>query len=214
MIPTGPSPIRYLVVDDDAFVRQHVPEYLAGDPELSFVGACSDGAEAVAVALADPPHVVLMDLQMPGMDGFTAMRRIRDAEPRTRVIALTNLDDEFSIARVLTAGGSACLPKMATRQQITDTIKAVVRHGLIVLPASAENWLGQRLATTSPFRLTERQLRILAHLAAGRPEQAILDAEHISRSTLKSDRRNLEDQLGVKGIPQLTHRARQIGLVT
>lgn len=204
--------IRVLVVDDDRQLGPMLADSLESEPDLDVVGVCTDGEEAVAFVLASPPDVVMMDLQMPGMDGYTATRKIREAGVSTRVIALTNLDTEASITRVIAAGSHGCLAKGSRTSLIINTIRLVVLHGVTVLPEHASGWLGVRMSAAARYGLSERQVRILKHIAAGESRAAITAAEHISRSTLKTDVQNLEHQLGVRGWEQLATQADQLGL--
>ena len=205
--------IRVLVVDDDRQLGPMLAESLTRLPDFEVVGICADGEEALAFVLADPPDVVMMDLQMPRMDGYTATRRIRQADLPSRVIALTNLDTEESVTRVLAAGSHGCLAKGSRTALIADAIKMVARHGVIVLPDYSSSWLGKRLSTAVRYGLTERQLRILKYIAGGVPRAAIVKAENISISTLKSDVRTLERQLGARGWDELASRTEQLHLL-
>lgn len=212
-IDTTRARIRVLVVDDDRQLGPMLAESLAKLPDIEVVGIRNDGLEALEFVFADPPDVVMMDLQMPVMDGYAATSAIRKTNLPTRVIALTNLDTEDSVIRVLAAGSNGCLAKGAGGDLIADAIRMVAWHGGIVLPDYSHAWLGKRLSASVRYGLTERQLRILKYIAGGASRAAIITAESISSSTLKSDVRTLEQQLGARGSDQLVARAEALNLL-
>jgi DNA-binding NarL/FixJ family response regulator len=116
----GPArpPIRVVVADDQAAVRDGLATLLDLDPQITVVGLAADGAQAVAAAAAHDPDVVLMDLHMPGTDGIAATALITELHPRTRVVVLTTYADDDSIQGALQAGALGYLTKDSGREDI------------------------------------------------------------------------------------------------
>src|SRR5687767_5459626 len=108
--------VRLVVVDDHPVVRDGLRGMLAGQPDLELVGEAADGAEAVVVVARARPDVVLMDLRMPGMDGVTAIGRLKAGHPEVRVLVLTTYDTDADVVRALEAGATGYLLKDAPRE--------------------------------------------------------------------------------------------------
>ena len=119
------SPIRVLVADDQRVVRDGLSMLVGMIEGVAVVGTASDGLEAVDLAKATNPHVVLMDLRMPNMDGVEATRQIRAALPETRVLVLTTYADDESLFPALHAGARGYLTKDASAEEIEQAIQAV-----------------------------------------------------------------------------------------
>ena len=117
--------IRVLVADDHDVVRFGLTSLLAGEPDMTLVAAVGDGLQAAELALDQHPDVVLMDLSMPVMDGFSAMRRIRREAPGVRILALTTHSRDAVIQRAFAAGADGYLLKESTSTEILDAIRAV-----------------------------------------------------------------------------------------
>jgi DNA-binding NarL/FixJ family response regulator len=116
--------VRVVVVDDHAAVRAGLVALLNTDPHITVVGQAADGEAALLVAMQQRPHVALMDLQMPGMDGITATRRLRAEQPGTEVLVLTACSDRSQIAAALDAGAFGFLPKDATADELLAGVHA------------------------------------------------------------------------------------------
>lgn len=202
--------IRVLVVDNEVVTCRLFCADLAAEPDLVVLEPCFSGEDAVASVLAEQPDVVLMDLQMPGMDGFTATRRILASGVPTRVIALTGLDNAIVASRVLRVGGHGCLPKIVSSGALAGAIRLVAGSDEVI---ALSNSLRKRLgATLSPFELTERQLTVLEGVTAGSTLAELAASIFASPTTVKSELKVLEIKLGVKGRIPLATRARELGL--
>ena len=128
------EPIRILIADDHAGFRSGLDALLATQPDLRVVGEAETGDEAVARALALQPDVVLMDLNMPGIDGIAATRRIVDSSPHIAVLVLTMADDDAAVFDALRAGARGYLLKGADRAELTRAIRAVASGEAIFGP--------------------------------------------------------------------------------
>ena len=115
--------IRVLVADDHAVVRSGLEELLRGPDDIDFVGSSADGETAIATALAERPDVVLMDLQMPGVDGIEATRRLRELLPSAQVVVLTSFSDRQRIMAALEAGAIGYLLKDAEPEELLAGIR-------------------------------------------------------------------------------------------
>jgi len=118
-----PDPIRVLLVDDQEMVRHSLAIFLALFDDLLLVGEASNGVEAIHLCAIHQPHVVLIDLVMPKMDGIAATRTIRREHPSTQVIALTSFQDEEKIQAVLEAGAMGYLLKNVSIDELSETIR-------------------------------------------------------------------------------------------
>ena len=177
--------IRVLVVDDHPVVRRGVTELLASVPDVEVVGATGDGADGVALAESLDPDVVLMDIEMPGVDGVEATRRIGSAAPHTAVVILTTFADRARITRALDAGAAGYLLKDAEPSELIDGIRAAAAGSTPISPRVAT-----RLATPVddpvPPSLTPREREVLALVAEGLANKQIARRLGIAEKTVKA----------------------------
>jgi two-component system, NarL family, response regulator len=174
--------IRVLAADDHPVVRAGIAAMLANEPDIDVVGLAGNGAEAVTLFEAERPDVVLMDLQMPKLDGVSAIRAIRAIDPEARVVALTTYDGDADIHRALSAGACAYLIKDAMIEQLVAAIRSAAA-GKRVIPAP----VASRLAEFTPRAdLTARELEVLQHVARGLGNKEIAQAIGRSAETVKA----------------------------
>jgi two-component system, NarL family, response regulator len=186
--------IRVLAVDDHPVVRAGLAAMLANEPDLEVVGEARNGAEGVALFEARRPDVVLMDLQMPELDGVSATRAIRGIDPGARVIVLTNFEGDADIHRALSAGACAYLLKDAPAEQLVATIRSAAA-GRRVIPAP----VAIKLAEFSPRAdLTARELEVLQHVARGLGNKEIAQVIGRSTETVKAHLETVFQKLGAK----------------
>jgi two-component system response regulator NreC len=129
--------IRVLLADDHELIRFGLGMLMSGEEDLEIVGTAADGSEAVTLALRHRPDVVLMDLSMPGEDGFAAMAEIRAAAPAIKLVVLTTHGQEEMIRRALAAGADGYLLKESAVEYIVGAIRSVVAGGAPFSPAAA-----------------------------------------------------------------------------
>jgi DNA-binding NarL/FixJ family response regulator len=193
------APIRVLIVDDHTVVRSGLATFLLVSPGLELVGEAANGAEAVQLAALYQPDVVLMDLMMPGTDGVSAARTIRQQFPRTQVIALTSFADDGLVQGALQAGAIGYLQKNVTAAELAAAIRAA-HAGRMTLSSEAAQSLA-RAATQPPSAsqsLTDREREVLALMAAGLNNNEIAERLVISLGTVKFHITNIYHKLGVE----------------
>ncbi|MEG9434637.1 response regulator transcription factor [Edaphobacter sp. HDX4] len=192
--------IRILVVDDHHVVRQGLVALLNIMPEIQVIGQAADGAEAIRLYRELQPDVTLMDLQLPGLSGVEAIRRVRQDDPSARFIVLTTFDGDEDIYRALEAGARAYLLKGMTVEELTSTIRIVHAGKTRISPGIAEK-LAERMGGQT---LTAREHDVLERIAAGRSNKEIASDLQISEATVKT---HINSLLGKLGVGDRTHAA-------
>lgn len=213
----APSPIRVLVVDDHPLARQGIRQLLDGVADVVVVGEAADGREALDLAQALRPDVVLMDLRMPNMGGSEATRELRDRHPDINVLILTTFAREQDLFEALRAGARGYLLKDASVEDLATAIRTVHEGGSLVEPAMASRLIDrfgelvQRGQLTE--HLTEREMEVLAVLATGARNREIADRLSVTEKTVKYHLGQLYAKLDVTGRAEAVTRARALGLV-
>ena len=207
-------PIRILLVDDHAVVRQGLKMFLGLDPELEIIGEAQDGAEAVRLAHELLPDVVLMDLLMPVMDGITAIGHIRKQLPEVEVIALTSVLEDASVVGAVRAGAIGYLLKNTESEELCRAIKAAAEGQVQLSPEAAARLMREmRQPDIAPEPLTERETEVLLLLASGRANKEIARDLQIGEKTVKTHVSNILGKLGVQSRTQAALHAVRAGLV-
>ena len=188
--------ITVVVVDDHAVVRGGLTQLLDGVADLEVVGTASDGAEAVEVVRRTRPDVVLMDLQMPGVDGVSATRMIV-AEGLSDVLVLTSYADAERIVGALDAGAVGYLLKDAEPDDVIEGIRAVGRGESPIHPRAARQLLGARQSVGPATGLTPRELEVLALVRGGLANKQIARRLGISERTVKAHLTSIFSTIGV-----------------
>jgi two-component system, NarL family, response regulator LiaR len=176
--------IRVLVADDHPVVRHGLCTMLEIEDDICVVGRAADGNEAVEQALATRPDIILMDVQMPNLDGIEAMRRIRAEDPEARVIVLTTYRNEDYIFPSLQAGARGYLLKDSSREELANAIRAV---------AAGESLLDPALMTkaTQEYNLTARELDVLRLMSEHCNNAEIARRLFVSENTVKTHASNI-----------------------
>jgi DNA-binding NarL/FixJ family response regulator len=194
------TPIRVLVVDDQPIIRRGMALMLGTEADIEVVGQAADGHEAIELARAHSPDVVLMDLHMPRMGGIPAIRTIAAESPGVQVVVLTTFDADDMVFDAIRAGAHAYLLKDATEAEVLETIHAVHRGESRLAPHIARKVMEQfrRLhaepapveesddVAASPDALTRREERILALIAEGKNNKEIAKAVFLAEGTVKN----------------------------
>lgn len=197
-----PGTIKVLIVDDHAIVREGLASVLDQEEDLEVVGQAGDGADAIAQAIKLRPDIVLMDLQMPGVDGIEAIKVLKEQAPDIGVIILTTFDTDEYIFRGIEAGARAYLLKDSTPQEVIRAVKAVNNGESIIEPKVASRLIDQfsQLAKHSSTDkiLSTREVEVLRALAGGAGNKEIADQLVIGEATVKTHIIHIFNKLGVK----------------
>jgi DNA-binding NarL/FixJ family response regulator len=225
----GPAPIRVLIADDQRVVREGLSMLVGLIEDVNVVGVACDGAEAVRLAEAQQPDVILMDLRMPDLDGIAATAQLCERLPSARVLVLTTYVDEDAIVPALQAGALGYLTKDASAEQIETAIRAVhagqthldpaVQERLVAAvisrppsPGFADPGSPGARARRPPDGLTIREAEVLSLLASGLSNAEIAQRLYLSHATVKTHINRIFAKTGVRDRAQAVRYAYQHGL--
>jgi DNA-binding NarL/FixJ family response regulator len=209
--------VRVLIADDQALVRTGFRKILESEPDLEVVGEAGDGAEALERVAVLHPHVVLMDIRMPRVDGLEATRRLAG---RTRVLILTTFDIDEYVYEALRAGASGFLLKDAGADQLVAGIRVVAQGDSLLAPSVTRRLIEQFAQRPPPnarpdtvTELTARELEVLRLLARGLSNAEIAHELIIGDATVKTHVARLLQKLGLRDRVQAVVLAYESGLV-
>jgi len=215
------STTRILIVDDHGVVRSGLKLILSAEPDFELVGEAATGEEAVALAAALKPDIVLLDIGMPGMNGMEAARLIVEQTPGVRIIVLTVYDDEAYLQQCLEIGAAGYVLKQAADTELVAAIRAVQRGQSFIYPSLTGQLINLYLKQSKPQptaadsvpELSPRETEVLRLVALGYTGQQIADQLSISASTVETHRGHIMDKLGFKGRAELVRYALSNGLL-
>ena len=188
--------IRLVIADDHPVVRDGLRAMLETQPDIEVVGEATTGAEALSLVSEALPDLVLMDLQMPDVDGATATRRIRDEFQNVRVLVLTTYGTDADISRAVDAGATGYLLKDARREELFSAVRAAARGESVLSPGVASRVLG-RMRAPAEESLSAREIEVLEAVARGLSNRAVARSLHISEATVKTHLLHIFGKLGV-----------------
>jgi len=212
--------IRLLLADDHAVVRSGLRLLLEAQPDLVIVGEAENGEEAIRRTAELQPDVVLMDIEMPGMNGIEAARRIKAQSPGASVLALTMYEDDQYFFEMLRAGASGYVPKRAAPDELASAIRAVSRGEVFIHPSLAgrlvQDYLQRRdveVQEQAAGDLTPREQEVLTLIAQGLSNNEIADQLVISAKTVDRHRENIMRKLNLHNRVDLVKYALRKGLI-
>ncbi|MFI7438641.1 response regulator [Nonomuraea indica] len=206
------APIRLLIADDHPIVRDGIRGMFTGDPRFEVAGEAGDGAQAVDLARALDPDVVLMDLRMPRMDGVAAIKELARLGLRARVLVLTTYDTDSDVLPAIEAGATGYLLKDAAREELARGVEAAARGEAVLSPSVATRLMGRVRAPADP--LSGRELEILRLVAQGTTNREAAARLFISEATVKTHLLHIYAKLGVNDRAAAVAAAYQRGLLT
>ncbi len=211
--------ISVAIADDQPLVRSGLRMIIEGEPDLRIVGEATNGAEAADLVVALQPDVLLLDVQMPEVDGMAAMERIAASDAATRVLMLTTFDLDEYVYRAMRAGASGFLLKDMSGEDIVTAVRQAARGVDALLAPAVTRRLLDRFAsaTTRPVvegldRLTARELEVLAEIGRGRSNGEIARVLFIGETTVKTHVARILMKLGLRDRVQAAIVAHEAGL--
>jgi len=212
--------IKVLIADDQEIVCQGLKKILQSDPEIEVIATANNGQQALDMIAAERPDLVLMDLQMPLMNGVQAIRRLRVSHPRLPVLVLTTYMDDKWLFEAIRSGASGYLMKDRPRQELIDAIKGTAAGDAYIDPSVAGKVLSSVASDSSKkefdqsYNLSEREQEILTLLAEGLSNAEISQRLWLSEGTVRNYTSTLFAKLGVSDRTQAVILAMRQGLVS
>jgi DNA-binding NarL/FixJ family response regulator len=212
--------IRLLIADDHTLVRQGLSALFIAVPDIEVVGEAASGDEVISKADELKPDVILMDIQMPGVNGIEATRRILQSRPNVGIIVVTMLDDDNSVFAAMRAGARGYVLKGADKAEVLKTIRAVAEGEALFGPTIAKRFMNffnglDSSPSSQPQvfpELTDREREILELIAQGQGNAVIAGQLSLSPKTVSNHISNIFNKLQVADRAQAVIRAREAGL--
>ena len=211
-----------LLVDDEALTREILRDYLSSDPTIEIVGEASNGKSAVVQAASLQPEVILMDMQMPVMDGVAATAQIHQSNPEIAILGLSTFATDRYVVDLLRAGASGYIVKDAKPQEITDAINKVAAGESILSPQVARHVVSG-LANSIPAEieadaelidaLTDKELEVIKLLGRGMSNKEMATELFVTESTIKARFVKVMEKFGVRDRVQILVKAVEHGLL-
>jgi DNA-binding NarL/FixJ family response regulator len=211
--------IKVLIADDQRLMREGLATLLALADDIDIVAQAGDGVEAIELAKIHQPNVILMDIQMPHVNGVEATQTIRSILPATQIIILTTFDDDEYLLAGLRAGACGYLLKDMPSEQLADAIRSAAKGQSPIGPEMARKLVN--LVTHSPIapppptasELSEREIEVLRLVAAGLSNKEIAEKLFIAEGTAKNHVSNILSKLEARDRAQAVARAKELGLM-
>jgi DNA-binding NarL/FixJ family response regulator len=213
----GSARIRIGIADDHPVVRDGLVAMLETQPDFEISGEAGTGQDALALVANSDPDVLLLDLEMPGLDGVHVLQRLRENGARTRIIIFTVFDTDERIIAAVEAGAAGYLLKGSPRAQVFDAVRQVAAGGSLLAPVATSAVLrrvrGELEQAQSPA-LTPREHNVLSYLARGRSNKQIASTLNISERTVKFHVSSIITKLSAANRTDAVARAAQAGIIT
>ena len=209
-----------LLVDDHKIMRDGIRAILKVSGEFNVVAEAETGLDAVAMTRTFKPHLVLMDIQLPGLNGIEATVEILRHNPETRVVVLSMYEDENSVVQAIRSGARAFVLKKASDSDLLDALRAVARGGSYLSPQISDKFLNrvqrgdlnERKSTSALDSLTPREKQVLRMVAEGKTSKEIATLLDLGLQTVRGYRKTLMKKLAVCNVAGVTQIALAHGL--
>lgn len=206
--------IGVVIADDHEVVRRGLSMTIAGERDMRLLGAAATGGEAIALVQATQPNVVLLDIQMPEMDGVTAAATLRKLYPKLAILMLSSFSDDARIYAAMRAGANGYLLKEMSGDDLLTAIRGVARGEPQLHPKITQRLMNRVMPPEDPFaQLSPRELEVLRHIAAGKSNKEITLATDLTEQTVKSYVREILSKLDVADRTQAALLAVRYGIV-
>jgi DNA-binding NarL/FixJ family response regulator len=212
--------IRIILADDHRIVRQGLRSILAAEPDMEVLAEADNGRAVLGLVQKLSPHLVIMDISMPGLNGMEATQQIQAAFPGVKVIALSMHSDSLFVLNMLKAGASGYLLKDCAVEELVKAIRAVVSHKTYLSPGVSDIVIRDFVSgwsTTQPAALavlTPKEREVLQLLTQGQNPHQIAGALKISPKTVEAHRKQLMGKLGIQSLDELTQYAVREGIAS
>ena len=206
-----PEPVRLLIADDHHLFNEGIKQMLSTEPWLLVVGQVFAGSDVMPAVQATSPHLLLLDVNFPGIDGFDIAADVKKKMPSLKLVFLTMYSDALMVQKAKDLGANGYLLKTATQQELLHCIRTVM-CGETSFFTLAKAGKEPSDAYAAKYKLTSREIEIIRLVCRGLSSQQIADTVFLSVYTVETHRRNINLKLGVKNPAELIRKAQEIGL--
>jgi DNA-binding NarL/FixJ family response regulator len=214
------EPVRVVVVEDNSAIRKNLLKALSSFNEVSVVGEAADGESAVEVVVSTQPDVVLLDLELPAIDGIEVTRRLKRKGVQAQVLILTSFDDEAKVYEAMQAGASGYLVKRVGPAKVREALQEVNAGGVVIEALIARRFWNyfhalklQAAAPTNQWALTELEFEVLRYVAKGLSNAEVGQVMAIERRTVKTHLTHIYRKMGVNSHVDAVVAALKAGVV-
>jgi DNA-binding NarL/FixJ family response regulator len=211
--------VRIVLADDHQIMRDGLRAFLAADPDFEVVAEASNGAAAVRLVEKHSPDLIVMDVSMPDINGIEATKRIRDNDPKIKILALSMHPDRRIVADMLRAGASGYLLKDCAGEELLQAIRVVMTGKMYLSPSISRVIADEFVTSAGSMRsartlLTARELEVLQRFAEGKSTKEIAFDLNVSVKTVETHRARITEKLGITSIAELTKYALREGITS
>jgi len=212
--------IKVFLADDHKILREGLRSLIDGLPDMEVIGEAGTGREAVQLATKERPDLVVMDINMPDLNGIEATRQLRTSLPEIKVIGLSMYSDKRFVAGMLSAGASGYLLKSAAFEELATAVQTIMAGDIYLSPkvtgVVVDDYVGHLAQEKGALHevLTPREREILQLIAEGRSSKEIASRLHVSEKTVHTHRQNIMEKLDLHSIAELTKYAIKEGLTS
>lgn len=207
-----PDAVRIIIADDHVLFNEGLKQMMAAEPHLQVVGQVYDGHEVEPAVRLYLPHLVLLDVNLPGKDGFDIAHALKKEQPALKIIFITMYSDALLLEQAKAVKGDGYLLKTASKEELLFCIAEVLQGKTCILPGDKRKKAAEEKdAFTHRYKLTKREVEIIKMIKQGLSSQQIADAVFLSVFTVETHRRNINLKLGVKNLAELIRKANEMG---